>query len=269
MFDRVYDDNPVHQIKPNEELAKYLGKSFDEIKNLPYYDAEFNNDVVSRLKLLSKWQRRKVIRKQLEEVHWPYKDFKKYLENRLPYLSELVVWGDEEEKSRSEDKDINKDKDKDKDKDENRIEGRIRRSKIVMNVIKDAIHFHFYEKYATIARNEAHIRLMSSTWYMCKNLMRITLISAILSLLAIAYPMVLKTDLLLPLQRIIFVASFWLYIISYLIFRWIKWSIECSLHYQRIREIVFILNTAFQARKIDPFFCSEIWGPELSFLRFS
>jgi hypothetical protein len=249
-------------------------------------------------------------------VEWPYLHLKKYLSVRLKPLAPLVIWDDEEKSN-------------------------IQRSKTIMNAIKDSIQFHFPDKYSTIARNEAHVRLMSSTWFMGYYLIKLSFLTILLTVIASWMGFLLtiidfknlsisiKTlgyitiIIFVSLSFIIFFYKYddfagydfvwkWLshrkklekvslivdkiyffpyfgiiltslfafisidkikyfftlfyfssIIFSILIFGislWTVISIEKSLHYQRVREIIYILNTAFQARKIDPEFCSELWG---------
>jgi len=146
-------------------------------------------------------------------VEFPYHFLKQYLLDRgLTYLADCVPWDPSNFKHRC---------------------------KHFANALKIRIHMESPQAVALLARNEAHIRLSSSTWYVCRTLMCVSalgltifVVAAVVSALAPALP-ALKFSSVALFPFTIFVVS-WL----------TKWAIERALHYQREREILFILETA-------------------------
>jgi hypothetical protein len=59
------------------------------------------------------------------------------------------------------------------------------RSKAFINILKIRLDFAFPEKCGTIIRNEAHVRLKSSLWYMLLALQWISMIGCVISFIAI------------------------------------------------------------------------------------
>ena len=147
-------------------------------------------------------------------VEFPYHFLKSYLLDRgLIYLAEHVPWNAQNWK---------------------------RRCKHFANALKIRIHIESPHHAVLLARNEAHIRLSSSTWYVCKTLITTSVAGLfIYSLAAILSALVPG----LPKLHFSCVAVF---PIAILITSWlVKWAIERALHYQREREILFILETAY------------------------
>lgn len=117
------------------------------------------------------------------------------------------------------------------------------RSKHFINSIKIRLEFLFPIQYTRIQRNEAHVRLMSSMWYATKALISISIIGLLLSLLIFVLTHYnLTTGTASYIIHSIF-APFATLIVAILI----KNYIESFLHYQRIREIIYILETAYFA----------------------
>lgn len=146
-------------------------------------------------------------------VEFPYHFLKQYLLDRnLTYLADHVPWDPTNFRFRC---------------------------KHFANALKIRIHIQSPRHLALLARNEAHVRLSSSSWYVCRTLMcasaaglMIFVVATVVSGLAPA----------LPTLRFSAVAVF---PFSVLIVSWLtKWAIERALHYQREREILFILETA-------------------------
>lgn len=172
-----------------------------------------------------------------EKVEWPYEFLKRYLQFRLPHLANLVPW---------ESSHVSKEK----------LKEGFNRTKTFMNVLKDNIRFYLPDKYYTIARNEAHIRLSSSVWFAMKYLMAISLLSTIAT--ALIWLVLEKKDI--SGEKIYFYRMYMSFTIMVFISSIIiKRQIQKFLFYQRIREIVFILNTAYQAAKNIPEFATEFF----------
>jgi hypothetical protein len=119
-----------------------------------------------------------------------------------------------------------------------------------MNILKDNIRFYLPDKYFTIARNEAHVRLSSSIWYAMRYLFRVSGITLILASVTLYYFSGKN-----PNHFCYFYIVFCILVIICAGF--VKREIQKVLFYQRIREIVFILNTTYQAIKEVPNFGTE------------
>jgi len=122
------------------------------------------------------------------------------------------------------------------------------RSKHFINLLKARLQFYFPERYGQIARNEAHVRLMSSSWFMCRTVRMIAYsgIALILGWLAIkvassndAFADIMANDV--DVRRTIWVLAFPLAVIVAV--TWTKRQIEAVVHYQRVREVLFVLET--------------------------
>lgn len=139
------------------------------------------------------------------------------------------------------------------------------RSKTFINLIKIRLQFYVPEKYKGITRNEAHVRLSTSTWYMAKSLERFAglgialwFISSLVSL-GIEWTtrqgnwMSFSSSIhhligfwrttigcLLPATVVLFVAFY------------CSQAVEKFIHYQRIREVFYVLETAYTALKAYP-----------------
>jgi hypothetical protein len=119
------------------------------------------------------------------------------------------------------------------------------RSKFYINLLKVRLSIYAPDSYGLIARNEAHVRLMSSTWYMGRTLMklakRVTLAYFVV-LLALSWcgmvslwPAEHVLEHLRPLiPAAVAVGATFL----------TRRSIEAALHYQRLREILYVVETA-------------------------
>lgn len=146
-------------------------------------------------------------------VEFPYHFLKQYLLDRgLTYLAAHVPWDSLNFK---------------------------RRCKHFANAMKIRIHMESPRHLALLARNEAHIRLSSSTWYVCRTLMCASAVGLVVFVVATVVSGLTPS---LPTLNFSSVAVFPLtvFVVSWLS----KWAIERTLHYQREREILFILETA-------------------------
>lgn len=124
------------------------------------------------------------------------------------------------------------------------------RTKHFLNILKIRLEFVFPNQYLRIQRNEAHVRLMSSMWYSAHALQFVAGCGACIGFLVFGasvngkdsfYPSPYFGAWLIPCF-IIITASV------------LKRNIEAFLHYQRIREIVFILEAAYFAKSLYPTF---------------
>lgn len=151
-----------------------------------------------------------------EECNFPYLHLGRYLENRgLNHLMWFITWDENPE----------------------------RRSKVYINLLKVRLMMHAPEKCGAIARNEAHVRLMSSTWHLCQSLIYASLSTILAYVLSVG---VLQwagqfhdghaqfADFLPLLPAVLVLVSAFL----------ARRAIEVPFHYQRLREIIFVLETA-------------------------
>ncbi|MGC9986497.1 MAG: hypothetical protein ABSF35_23120 [Polyangia bacterium] len=157
-----------------------------------------------------------------DECEFPYPNFLDYLKKRgLDHLKTMVKWSDRTEK-----------------------DGRRTRSKLWVNVLKVRLMMHYPQKCRQIVHNEAHIRLASGTWHVTKALRGLALVGLALVVVAIS----MKTGW--RLTRQIVGQAFWTFLspLAVLIIAWyLRRKIDCFYHYQRMREVDIVLETAFTA----------------------
>ena len=113
------------------------------------------------------------------------------------------------------------------------------RSKMFINILKVRLQFMNQKQCGEIIRNEAHIRMMSSVWYAALLLEQVYLV--LLSVLLIAS----------PFNGLMRMRGFWSILVLILVLlaaaEWLRRIIITFLHYQRVREIVYVLETAYTA----------------------
>jgi hypothetical protein len=117
------------------------------------------------------------------------------------------------------------------------------RSKMFINILKIRLHFHNQRRCGEIVRNEAHVRMMSSMWFAAKELEWVFGILLILTATVSLWQKV-WVQLPYPTGRMMLGAMLVLLLIAT---QWLSWSILKFLHYQRVREIVYVLETAHTA----------------------
>lgn len=160
-------------------------------------------------------------------LEFPYRYLKEYLHDRGMYhLADMIPW------------------------EGNNPDTYKKRTKHFINILKVRLEFLFPYQYIRIQRNEAHIRLMSSMWYASTSLIYVSLIGCLIGAVAIIVSMLVSHSLW-PITYICSIAvPMFVLILATLSRR----HIESFLHYQRIREIVFILEAAYFAKKLYPAF---------------
>jgi hypothetical protein len=92
-----------------------------------------------------------------------------------------------------------------------------------------------------IIKNEAHARLMNSLWYTAKSIRFIAILSLNASALIGLLSVTVKTDFVFKLSYLFF------FLILFFIANYIRRSIKQYFHYLRVREIVSVLETAYDA----------------------
>jgi hypothetical protein len=159
-------------------------------------------------------------------LEFPYRYLKEYLQERgMEHLARMVPWSGNDPTTYP------------------------LRTKHFINILKVRLEFLFPYQYLRIQRNEAHVRLMSSMWYAAKALFVVSLIGTCIGIVSSGISMAVSdsfvwpvphfTGIVLPLLILILAAT-------------LKRQIEDFLHYQRIREVVFLLEAAYFANRLYP-----------------
>lgn len=157
--------------------------------------------------------------KKLEKRYqYPYRYLKKYLKSRgLDILSDKIPWDGDDASYK-------------------------KRSKTYINILKMRIAFHYPAKCGTIIKNEAHIRLTSTMWYIALELLKMSVLGIFFSLLILRNIDSQEEWILIPISINLFVIAFCF---------WIKNRAEKFLHYQRVREIIFVMETALITSRME------------------
>jgi len=119
------------------------------------------------------------------------------------------------------------------------------RSKMFINVLKIRLQFHNQKRCGEIVRNEAHVRMMSSMWFAAKQLESVLGVLLVLMVTISA----LRGGRVLPPYPAGETLLGSLLILFLIAAQWLCRSILKFLHYQRVREIVYVLETAHTAWK--------------------
>jgi hypothetical protein len=146
-------------------------------------------------------------------VEFPYHFLKQYLLDRgIDYLAVHVPWPASNPKDPQADFK--------------------RRAKHWANSIKLRVLLESPAAYGVLARNEAHVRLSSSMWYVCRALAWSSFVGfGLFSASALSSNVSCSPIIALPLL-VLLLSSL------------AKWAIERTLHYQREREVLFMLEVA-------------------------
>jgi len=158
------------------------------------------------------------------ECQFPYVDLRDYLGKRGHcHLCPFVVW-------KGNKKDFN-------------------RSKTFINLLKIRLKYYFPERSSIIIRNEAHIRLATSSWYVAQSLLTCSVVGVLVVLFSIAINIfVIAPPAPFKIYLAFFVPAIFVFIASIFIIS----RVEDFLHYQRLREIFYVLETAFTAFREKP-----------------
>jgi hypothetical protein len=160
--------------------------------------------------------------KTKDECEFPFPYFHKYLENRgLKHLIPFVTWANETDY----------------------------RTKNYVNILKVRLRFYFPIRCGTIIRNEAHVRLASSTWYageamfnFSKIAIAMVVASIVIYFITEGYAKSDAYDILAQHIGVLMLAMFIWWMGHY-----VREKVERFLHYQRMREVVHVMETAFTA----------------------
>jgi hypothetical protein len=154
-------------------------------------------------------------------VEYPYRFLRRYLAERgFLHLADIVPWNGDDGCDIS------------------------MRSKHFINLLKCNLHQSGSVLINTVGKNEAHIRLASSVWYAASNIMTLSLGGIIISVVAAA----LSTRSSVGLSLDFAVVA----LLTLLAASFIQSAIEESLHYQRSREIFFVLHASALAGSQKP-----------------
>ena len=154
-----------------------------------------------------------------KNCQFPYVYLRDYLGKRGHcHLCPFVVWGNSEE-------DFN-------------------RSKTFINLLKIRLKYYRPEQCSIIIRNEAHIRLATSSWYVAQSLKICSIVGIFLVSLSIALNIFASgASASIKLYLAFFIPAIFVFFTSIFIIT----RVEDFLHYQRLREVFYVLETAFTA----------------------
>lgn len=116
------------------------------------------------------------------------------------------------------------------------------RTKMFINLIKIRLQFLIPDRCKDIVRNEAHVRLATSVWYSTRWLIMACAVAiAAVATAVLASLLTTFTNAFVPVL---------LFDVLVLILAWyIKRKVEKFIHYLRVREIVYVLETAHFAQQ--------------------
>ncbi len=119
------------------------------------------------------------------------------------------------------------------------------RSKTYINRLKIRLAFHNPDKYRRIVRNEAHVRLATSTWYVGMNLLKFGLTGFVIVLMAGAFYCWRHGWEMSWDAGLFFTESIISPIVVITVAVFAKYAIEQFIHYQRLREVFYVLELAY------------------------
>ncbi len=217
------------QCPSDEELSKAYLHYLDG-KELALTDADELKGTVLREQLRAEllrteWRRRNLACVSSDECEFPYPNLANYLKERgHDHLLSLVRW--ESEPSW--------------------------RTKTYINQLKIRLNYHHPDKYRRIIRNEAHVRLATSTWYLAKTLW-------VIGWMGVAFIAVGVLCIVFREEQM----SFWavaswaiaplvapISVLSVSVYS--RVSCEKFIHYQRLREVYYVLELAYTAFRDEP-----------------
>lgn len=133
---------------------------------------------------------------------------------------------------------------------------RLKRSKTLVNMLKIRMQFHCPRRNRVIIRNEAHVRLTTSSWYVARVLTKLCIGAIfVISILILSYIFrwVIDYQSIPPVKHVILIVKPLLIPTTALgISSYAIRNAERYLHYQRLREVFYILEMAYTAFHKDP-----------------
>jgi len=112
------------------------------------------------------------------------------------------------------------------------------RSKMLINILKTRINYYRPNSMSEITKNEAHVRLISSLWYCIKWTINFLLLFSIIVALYIKICLDDGTTFTSTAPIIGYIITLIILFVA------VRQSIIKFFHYQRVREIVIVLETA-------------------------
>lgn len=183
------------------------------------------------------WCERHLASQPDKECQFPYSHLRTYLEHRgHHHLADLVDWPVDDDATIDDSPGVSKSK----------------RSKTYINLLKIRLQFHFPAAYRRLLRNEANVRLSTSMWFVARALNWCAITAAIAVIITIlatgviaghdaVWPSLLGyAPSLLPAATLVFAAHY------------ARRSIRQFIHYQRLREVFFVLEEAYTAFRDQP-----------------
>ena len=169
---------------------------------------------------------------KVKDIQFPYTALPKYLQVRgYDELAKRIPWYVDEKKRQDERK---------------KKEIMERRSKTFINILKNRIYLKSTENYNFIIKHEGEIRMSATLWHLSKTVKSLSLIGISFCVISIIITGVLNTfNPLLIVPLLLSVLAIYVSLKT-------KIRIEGFLHYQRVREIFYVLTTA-QAVSKKPF----------------
>lgn len=172
----------------------------------------------------------------LKEDHWPYRGdpkdrfpyfhFKDYLTARgLPELANLVQWGNPESEE----------------------PGKGKRTKTQINMMKLEVANNSPELSATLEGNEAHVRLMFGTWSVIKICIPLIFVGIALNVLGLGFRLLGPKNLTYPNPP--YAVAIFYGLVLLVGMYWASNRIISLFHYQRVKELMFIVGCTYFSRK--------------------
>lgn len=120
------------------------------------------------------------------------------------------------------------------------------RSKTFINRVKIRLQYYRSNAYRRIIKNEADVRLSTSMWYAAEALVAVSLVCICVSFVSLCISFFLDKEH----TPVYLVAMFCP--IAVLLFSWFSiHATQASVHYQRLREVFYVLETAYTAFRYE------------------
>jgi hypothetical protein len=135
---------------------------------------------------------------------------------------------------------------------------RKRGSKGYVNILKIRIELKHPSQYKMIDRNEYYIRLMSSIWYMASGLSFTSFLVLATSSLVLGLSVWFGKGLTSEISPVVLLVPFGPALIGLFLSSQARKIIERFFHYQRVRELIYILETTYTVFKDQPELIQDI-----------
>lgn len=200
-----------------------------------------------------KEQREELACDKASGCQFPYLHLAAYLKHRgFRHLTPFVIWAPNtdniDESAKTKGADGLDDNDATDDVSAPDDEYTPQRTKNYINVLKIRLRYHAPDKCGVIIRNEAHVRLAASTWYVARSLFYICAVGALITGAGAGITFA-QLDATQPSawtntwSDYFAAVSSLLMVLAVSVFAY--HSVLRFLHYQRLREVFFVLETAY------------------------